>query len=165
MDLNMSANDDDLPASGDLEFSPSISAFFLKSGLGWLLIASTLLSLGMLAVISVPIAIFVVLRYATTHFRLTNDRLFMRMGIIFRSEEEVELYRVKDVRADFSIIQQWFGNGDLAISSSDGASFGNGKRSSVRVPNVQDARSIREEMRNRVEAIREKRGVREIDVG
>lgn len=161
----MSEVTDEVVEDAEIEFRPSAKAFFLKSGFGWLLIGATLVSFGWFAFVSIPLAVFIALRYVTTHYRLTQDRLFMRSGILFRSEEEIELYRVKDVRADFSIIQQMFGNGDLIVSSSDGASFGNGKRAFVAVPNLPDARTIREKMRNRVEATRKKRGVREIDVG
>jgi uncharacterized membrane protein YdbT with pleckstrin-like domain len=149
----------------EIEFRPSATAFFLKSGFGWLLIAATIASAGLLAFVTLPLALLVAIRYKTTKFSLTADRLFLRSGIIFCTEEEIELYRVKDARANFSVIQQMFGNGDLVISSSDGAGFGDGKRAVISVPNVPQVRAIREELRNRVEATRSKRGVREIDLG
>lgn len=49
--------------------------------------------------------------------------------------------------------------------SSDGSAFAGGSRSSLNVPNLPDAREIREETRSRVEAARKKRGVRELDLG
>ena len=43
----------------------------------------------------------------------------MRRGILMRSEEEIELYRIKDIKVHFSLVQQFFGNGDLSVISSD----------------------------------------------
>jgi len=152
------------PGDYEIEFASSTIAFVLKSGWGWTLIAITLFTAGSAAVFTLPILGYITLRYLTAKYWLEGDRLFMRRGIIFRSEEEIELYRIKDVRANFSVIQQMFGNGDLAIVSTDTADIGTGKRAGIVVGNVVDARSIREELRNRVEAVRKARGVREFDM-
>lgn len=148
-----------------IEFRPSTRAFLFKSGTGWLLIAVTVATAGMAAFATLP---FLALRYLsniTTRFALEGDRLHMRQGIFMRNEEEIELYRVKDIRASFSIIQQFFGNGDLAILSSDSTGSSHGRRTSFTIANVEQAREIREELRLRVEAARRQHGVREYDVG
>ncbi len=102
-------------------------------------------------------------------FWIDDQRLFMRRGILMRSEEEIELYRIKDVKVEFSIIQQMFDNGTICISSSDStgraASAAPHPRTMIEVTNVRDARAIRAELRDRVEAIRQRRGVREFDIG
>jgi len=148
----------------EIEFRSSTLAFILKSGWGWLLIVVTIVTGGTAALLTLPILGYVALRNMTAKYWLEGERLFMRRGIIFRSEEEIELYRIKDVRANFSIIQQMFGNGDLSIVSTDTADIGAGKRAGFVISNVVDARSIRGELRNRVETARKKRGVREFDV-
>ena len=52
-------------------------------------------------------------------FSVTEERLIIRKGIIAKSVDEIELYRIKDVRINFSIINQIAGIGTLSISSSD----------------------------------------------
>lgn len=149
----------------EVEFRSSTTAFFFKSGFGWLLIVATILSFGALAIFTVPLGIYLALRFKTASYWLAGDRLFMRTGIIFRSEEEIELYRIKDVKADFSIIQQFFGDGNIVVRSSDATGIGEGRRTVLSIPYVADARGIREEIRNRVELARKHRGVRELDIG
>src|SRR5688572_32915648 len=52
-------------------------------------------------------------------FEVTPERLVIRRGIIFKSIDEIELYRVKDVRLDFTLINHWAGIGRITVSSSD----------------------------------------------
>ena len=52
-------------------------------------------------------------------YELTEERLIIRRGIIAKSVDEIELYRIKDVRINFSIINQLAGIGTIGISSSD----------------------------------------------
>ena len=103
------------------------------------------------------------LDYRMTHFKLSGQRLFIRCGIISRSEEEIELYPVKDLRVDFSIVQQMFEVGDIQIISSDATGSTSGPRSNFKIPNLNDARAIRQEMRHRAEQARVAKGVREFD--
>lgn len=152
-----------MPAQ-DISFRPSTRAFLLKSGVGWMLIAVTVLSMGFAAIATVPLVAILWLRNITTRFELEGDRLRMRRGIIMRDEDEVELYRVKDIKARFSIIQQFFDNGDLAILSSDATGNRAGRLNAINISNVEKAREIREELRSRVEASRRSVGVREYDL-
>lgn len=142
-----------------IEFRPSMKAFLFKSFTGWLVLLLTIPLWG-IPLIFVAIT---ALGYRMTHFELSGDRLFMRRGILSRSEEEIELYRIKDVKADFSIIQQLFGVGNIQIISSDATGLSNGRRTVFRVNNVLNARQIREELRERVEHARKIKGVREFD--
>lgn len=148
---------------GLLEFKPSMTAYLFKSFTGWITL---------LLVLALSIPLFGIpllwlgwkaLDYRMTHFELSGQRLFIRKGIVSRTEEEIELYRVKDVRADFSIIQQLFGVGNIQIISSDATGSTSGRRSNFRVPDLYHAREIREEIRDRVEQARLVKGVREFD--
>lgn len=166
-----------------IEFRSSTRAMLFNSGTGWLFIAALIAiiavgswfgywwqSLAGAAVIAVPLFTYQYLVYRTSTYALDDGRLFMCRGVFVRIEEEVELYRIKDVKVTFSIIQQMFGVGGIRISSSDasgsiGAGVTAGGRTIITVPHVRDARAIREEIRNRVESARERRGVRELDIG
>lgn len=148
----------------DIEFRPSTRALLLKSGTGWFLIAVTIATAGAAAIVTLPILAAKYLENRTSRFSLEGDRLFMCRGIFMRSEEEIELYRVKDVRADFSLIQQIFGTGTISLISSDATGSGAGRRKTFAIQNVEQARAIREELRSRVAAARQRAGVREYDV-
>ena len=150
--------------SEGIEFRPSTSAFLFKSGAGWMIIAVTILTIGYAGIVTIPFIGIKWLSNKMTHFSLEGNRLFMRRGILIRSEEEIELYRIKDVKANFSIIQQIFGNGDISIISSDATGSRTGTRATFNISNVANARELREEVRSRVEVARKRLGVREFDV-
>jgi uncharacterized membrane protein YdbT with pleckstrin-like domain len=93
-------------------------------------------------------------------FDITEERLVLRRGIIFKSVDEVELYRVKDVRIDFTLLNQWANIGTITVCSSNETT----REGDLLMRHVQDARRRREELRRLVETARQKRRVREIDM-
>lgn len=93
-------------------------------------------------------------------FEVTEERLLIRRGIIFKSIDEIELYRVKDVRLDFTLLNQWANIGTLCISSSDETT----RAGDLVMRHVEHAQRRREEMRRLVDTARQKRRVREIDM-
>jgi uncharacterized membrane protein YdbT with pleckstrin-like domain len=93
-------------------------------------------------------------------YALCEDRLLVRRGIIMKSVDEVELYRVKDVRLDFSVINQIAGIGTITLNSSDETTRGR----PLVLRHVERAEHRREELRRLVDAARQKRRVREIDL-
>jgi uncharacterized membrane protein YdbT with pleckstrin-like domain len=95
-----------------------------------------------------------------TTYELTEDRLILHRGIFNKSIDEIELYRVKDIRIDFSLIQQWAGIGTITLISSDETT---GSTPFV-IANVEMAKERREKIRDLVNAARRLRGVREIDM-
>lgn len=95
-----------------------------------------------------------------TTYELTDDRLILHKGIIAKSIDEVELYRVKDVRIDFTIINQIADIGTITIASSDETT----RTAPLTIRDVALARARRERLRALVDAARRNRGVREIDM-
>ena len=93
-------------------------------------------------------------------YDICPDRLIVREGIFIKSLDEVELYRVKDVRLDFSLINQMAGIGTITVHSSDETTRG----APLVLRHVERAAQRREELRRLVEAARQKRRVREIDM-
>ncbi|AHE52880.1 PH domain-containing protein [Sphingomonas sanxanigenens] len=122
---------------------------------GWLTVLLCLVGIGLLIVAWKWLA-----NLATT-YELTEDRLILHRGIFARSIDEIELYRVKDIRIDFTLINQWAGIGTIAIASSDETT----RDGPLVIRDVEDARARREKLRLLVDAARQKRRVREIDVG
>jgi uncharacterized membrane protein YdbT with pleckstrin-like domain len=93
-------------------------------------------------------------------FEITEERLVIRRGIIAKSVDEIELYRIKDVRINFSIINQIAGIGAISISSSDETT----RDGDLVIRDVERAQARREELRRLVDTARQKRRVREIDM-
>lgn len=93
-------------------------------------------------------------------FEITEERLVIRRGILFKSIDEIELYRIKDVRIDFTLINQVAGIGTLRVSSSDETT----REGDLVMRHVERAQSRREQLRRLVDTARQKRQVREIDM-
>ena len=93
-------------------------------------------------------------------YEITPERLVVRRGIIFKSIDEIELYRIKDVRMDFSLLNQWAGIGNICLASSDETT----RVGDLVMRHIENARPRREELRRLVDAARQRRGVREIDM-
>lgn len=135
---------------------------FRSSTWGWL--RGTLAGWGTLLLCLVGIGLVIILvkwlgNLATT-YEVTAERLIIRRGIFNKSIDEIELYRVKDIRIDFSLINQWADIGTISILSSDETT---GDVPLV-IRHVDAARRRREELRALVDAARQKRRVREIDM-
>jgi len=93
-------------------------------------------------------------------YQVTSDRLIVKRGVIFKSIDEIELYRIKDVRMDFSLLNQWAGIGNICLGSSDETT----RVGDLVMRNIEKAAPRREELRRLVDAARQRRGVREVDM-
>jgi uncharacterized membrane protein YdbT with pleckstrin-like domain len=136
---------------------------FRSSTWGWL--RGTLAGWGTLALCLVGVGFVIILvkwieNFATT-YEVSEDRLILRKGIFVKSIDEIELYRVKDVRLDFTLINQWANIGTITLASSDETT----RDAPLVLRDIDNAGSRRETLRALVEKARQKRRVREIDVG
>lgn len=93
-------------------------------------------------------------------YEFTDERLIIRRGIIMKSVDEIELYRIKDVKINFSLINQLAGIGSIAIASSDETTRGG----DLVIAGIARAQERREALRRLVDEARRKRGVREFDM-
>lgn len=135
---------------------------FRSSTWGWL--RGTLAGWGTLLLCLVGIGLLIVLakwiaNLAIT-YEVTEDRLILHKGILLKSIDEIELYRVKDVRIDFTLVNQWADIGTISIASSDETT----RDGALVIRDVDHARARREALRTLVNAARLRRGVREIDM-
>lgn len=121
---------------------------------GWATLLLCLVGVGLIIVLVKWIA-----NLATT-YEVTDDRLILHKGILAKSIDEIELYRVKDVRIDFTIINQVADIGTITITSSDETT----RDAPLVIRDVDHARARRERLRELVNAARRQRGVREIDM-
>lgn len=93
-------------------------------------------------------------------YQVTPERLIVRHGIVMKSVDEIELYRIKDVRLNFSLLNQTAGIGTICLTSSDETT----RTGDLILRHVPKAQARREELRRLVDAARRQRGVREIDM-
>ncbi|MCB0192692.1 MAG: PH domain-containing protein [Anaerolineae bacterium] len=61
----------------------------------------------------------VVIQLLSVRYTLTSQRLFIKTGLIARDIEEIELFRIKDVKVEQSVMQRILGYGTITIISND----------------------------------------------
>jgi len=135
-------------------FRSSTNRWLLGSFTGWLTILSCVIGVG-LVVIAVRW-----LQNMAASYEITDQRLIVKRGLLLKSIDEIELYRIKDVRVDFSLVNQLADIGTITITSSD-RTTGNTR---FVLRDVPAARERREGIRKLVDRARQRRGVREMDV-
>jgi uncharacterized membrane protein YdbT with pleckstrin-like domain len=113
-----------------------------------------------LTAIAVLIVLYKWVETMSSRYEITPQRLIIRQGIFMKSIDEIELYRIKDVRLNFSLLNQMAGIGTICLTSSDETT----RTGEMVIRQVPDAQRRREELRRLVDAARQQRGVREFDM-
>ncbi|MBP3879817.1 MAG: PH domain-containing protein [Lachnospiraceae bacterium] len=93
------------------------------------------------------------LPWTFTRYSLSADRLFIKRGILTIREDEVRLYRIRDISLRQSFLQRIFGLGTINISSSD-STMGN-----FQLINIKNSRDVKEMLSDTVEIERERKRV------
>jgi membrane protein YdbS with pleckstrin-like domain len=127
------------------ELQPSLKAFIGQIILGVMLL---IFIVGLLLLIGVYV------KWKSTQYKLTNQRLFIRTGFISRSLEEIQLYRVKDVAFHQGVVDRILGIGSITVLSSDESApratlFG-----------IEGPEAFKEEIRTAYRRARQREGVR-----
>jgi uncharacterized membrane protein YdbT with pleckstrin-like domain len=86
-----------------------------------------------------------VLRWATTHFVLTTERLIFRSGLVAKFGREIPLERINDVTFSQSLFERMIGAGDLLIESA-------GEHGQSRFSNIRDPEAVQLEIYRQMEA-------------
>lgn len=87
-------------------------------------------------------------------YRLTTERLFIRSGLIARHVEELELYRVKDLKLQQGILERIFRIGTITVLSTDDTT------PVVVLSGIADPEPVKEVIRSQYRAARQREGVR-----
>jgi membrane protein YdbS with pleckstrin-like domain len=95
----------------------------------------------------------------TTLYELTTQRLKVTRGILNRRLDELELFRVKDYVMDQPLFLRLAGLGNITLVTSDATTH----RIILRA--IADVQAVRETLRTAVQSERDRKRVREIDVG
>jgi membrane protein YdbS with pleckstrin-like domain len=101
---------------------------------------------------------FVCLRTAVVNISVSSERLQERNGILMRTMEEIELFRVKDMQQTQSLVQRVVGLGTLTLFTSDTT------RPTMVLNSIRGHRELHDVLRKQVERLRKERGVREFDM-
>lgn len=93
-----------------------------------------------------------------TRYRLSTDRLFCEKGFLNIKQEEVLLYRVRDLELKMTLGQRLFGVGTVCVHSSDKTT------EHLDLINVKHPREVKELIHESVEAAKDQRRMRTMEV-
>lgn len=99
------------------------------------------------------IALWTFLQESTKKFILTSERLIIRYGVMVRTEDEVELYRVIDAVHTVNVFQRLINVGTVSVTSSD-------KTGTVVMNSIYSPSKVRNGLRKLSERCKSRRGVR-----
>ncbi len=136
------------------EFRSSTRRWLLGSFAGWGTLLICLAGIGFV-IIGVRW-----LKNRSASYEITDQRLIIRRGILFKTIDEIELYRIKDVRLGYSLLNQMTDIGTITLTSSDRTTSGG----EFILRDIPMARDRREGLRKLVDRARQRRGVREMDI-
>jgi hypothetical protein len=88
-------------------------------------------------------------------YTLTNERLIKESGILSKSRDEIELFRIKDTKVKSNFFQRLVGYGDIEVISTDVTDI-------FLMENIPDAMAKREKIRALSNYSRETKGIRTI---
>ena len=89
-----------------------------------------------------------------TRYRLSDDRLFISEGFLNIKDDEVLLYRVRDIDTRRSLWQRLFGVGTVTVLSSDKTT------PALELKNIKDPLFVKELIHKQVEEMKIRRRVR-----
>ncbi len=136
------------------EFRSSTRRWLLGSFAGWGTLLTCLAGIGFV-IIGVRW-----LKNRSASYEITDQRLIIKRGILFKTIDEIELYRIKDVRLGYSLLNQMTDIGTITLTSSDRTTSGG----EFTLRDIPMARDRREGLRKLVDRARQRRGVREMDI-
>lgn len=90
----------------------------------------------------------------STHYRLTTERLVIRRGLLSRHIDELELYRIKDVRMKQDVIGRLLHYGTVEVISTDAST------PRLILSNITTPESVKETIRSNYRTARKREGVR-----
>ena len=89
-----------------------------------------------------------------TRYALSEDRLFLSVGFLNIKDEEVLLYRIRDLSVSRTLWQRLFGVGTITVTSSDKT------QPVIILKNIKDPMYVKEHIHANVEEMKIRRKVR-----
>lgn len=89
-----------------------------------------------------------------TRYGLSEDRLFLSVGFLSIKDEEILLYRIRDISVRRTLGQRLFGVGTITVNSSDKSN------PVLEIKNIKDPTTVKELLHAQVEEMKDRRRVR-----
>ena len=89
-----------------------------------------------------------------TRYAISEDRLFLSVGLLNVRDEEIVLYRVRDISVSRTLWQRLFGVGTVTVASSDKST------PNLQLKNVKNPMDVKETLHHQVEEVKLRRRVR-----
>lgn len=89
-----------------------------------------------------------------TRYGLSEDRLFLSVGFLSIKDEEVLLYRIRDISVTRKLGQRLFGVGTITVNSSDKSN------PVLEIKNIKNPTAVKELLHTQVEEMKDRRRVR-----
>jgi uncharacterized membrane protein YdbT with pleckstrin-like domain len=142
---------------GMIVFLTGAGVFFFVSDVAnpWLWSGIIFGVVALIAAVNVAIAYF---HLRAIHYVVSTQRVRVVSGLFSKEILEIELFRVKDTMAHQTFFLRLFGLGTITILSGDD------KQPRLVLDGVPDAIELREQIRAEVMTLRQRFGVREVDV-
>ncbi|WP_418666605.1 PH domain-containing protein [Allofournierella sp.] len=93
-----------------------------------------------------------------TRYRLTAAKLLINVGLLNLREEEIRLYRVRDLRLTQTLADRLFGVGTICVESADAS------MPHVHLKHVKNPRKVKEVLSAGVEESRRRNGIRATEI-
>ncbi|MFN4971438.1 MAG: PH domain-containing protein [Bacteroidota bacterium] len=90
-------------------------------------------------------------------YEITNQRIIEHKGVLSKTTDELELYRVKDVRHEQPLWFRLVGLSTLVVYTTDKSN------TLLHIKGVQNGKELKEALRIAIEERRDKKRVREVD--
>ena len=102
--------------------------------------------------------LFLGLPWGFTFYREENGRLYVKSGFLSKHEDEIQLYRIRDIDLSESVFQRIVNLGTVTLVTSDKTA------GSVKLINIRDAKKVKDRLSLDVEAERDRKrvGTREL---
>ena len=89
-----------------------------------------------------------------TRYALSHDRLFLSVGFFSVKDDDILLYRIRDISVKRTLWQRLFGVGTITIQSSDKT------HPTLELKSVKDPMQVKETLHDLVEEMKQKRRMR-----
>ena len=103
------------------------------------------------------IAIWKYLTVRAWTIEISSQRVIEEKGVLSKTTDELELYRVKDIRLNQPFWLRLVGLSTIVLVTSDKTN------PILRIPAIKEGKKLREMIRNAVDLRRDQKGVREVD--
>jgi uncharacterized membrane protein YdbT with pleckstrin-like domain len=94
----------------------------------------------------------------SVNYEITNQRIIIKEGLLYRKSNEVEMYRIRDYNVDQDLLQRIFGVSDVSLRTAERDS------DYVRLNSIKNGETVKDMIRKHVEFGEGIRTVREVEM-